>query len=164
MSFHHLSYSLRTTVLLVGLALSAAAGVAADNPRTNVPLDTALADARLLATRKPGLTVVRVAGDSMLPYFGDGAVLVVKRAAAAQLQPGMIVLYTNALNETVAHRIVTADAAGCTVQGYNNDRADSTRVTAENLQGVVYATFHSAADRPVLDLSGVQLALAAPAR
>ena len=152
-------------LLVAGLAFLAATSVfAADNPCTNVPMDTALADARLLAARKPGFTVVRVQGVSMLPYFGDGAVLVVKPVAVAQLQPGMVVVYTNQFNETVAHRVVSADATGCTVQGYNNDRVDSTHVTPANLQGVVYATFHSAADRPVADLAGVQLALAAPAR
>ena len=137
---------------------------AAENPRTQVPLDTALADANALAARKSGLAVVHVQGDSMLPYFGDGAVLVIKPAAASQLRPGMVVVYTNAFNETVAHRIVSADAGGCTVQGYNNTRADTTRVTAANLQGVVYATFHSAADRPATAIAGLPLVLAATAR
>ena len=82
-----------------------APAISAENPRTNVPMDTALADASLLAARKPGLTVVRVQGDSMLPYFGDGAVLVVKPVAIAQLQPGMVVVYTNQDSNRVAHRV-----------------------------------------------------------
>jgi signal peptidase I len=161
----------RTTSLLARLALLASLALftatsltAAENPVSGVSLETALTDAHLLAARKPGLTVLRVEGDSMLPYFGTGAVLVVKFVSAAQLQPGMVVVYTNRFNETVAHRVVSADATGCTVQGYNNAAPDSTRVTAENLQGVVYATFHSAANATAASLAGTPLALAAPVR
>src|SRR5471032_587965 len=134
----------RLLSLLASLALfSVPVLAAAETAPAAVSLGTALADAHLLAARKPGLSVVRVEGTSMLPYFADGAVLVVKPMSAAQLRPGMIVVYTNRFNETVAHRVISTDATGCTVQGYNNATADSTRVTAENLQGVVYATFHS---------------------
>jgi signal peptidase I len=157
--------------LLFAWALIAGSLVAADNPRSGVPFATALADAHRLVAAKPSLSVMRVAGNSMLPYFGDGAVLVLKPAAAAALRPGMIVVYTNRFNETVAHRIIAADGDGWIVQGYNNDHADSTRVTDANLLGAVYATFRSAA--PVATsadaafmaaASATPLALAAPAR
>ena len=80
----------------------------------------------------------------------------------------MVVVYTNRFNETVAHRVVARTAAGLEVQGYNNDRADSTVVTDANLLGVVYVTFHSNSqvDAPMLASvnGGTQVALAAPAR
>lgn len=156
--------------LLAALALLAAPALAADGPRSAVSLDTALADARRLADAKPGLSVVRVAGRSMLPYFGDGAVLVIRPTTAAKLQTGMIVVYTNRIGETVAHRIIASDDEGWIAQGYNNGRPDSTRVTDANLLGAVYATFHSTGGGATPDMSasllaqGVPLALAAPAK
>jgi len=156
------------------LALGTPAAIAAENPQSAVTLDTALTDAHRLAAAKPGLAVVRVEGQSMLPFFGDGAVLVLRSMPAAQLHPGMLVVYTNNLGENVAHRIVAADGAGWIVQGYNNDQADTTRVTDANLHGVVYATFHSAAPSPTLvasrdalqlaALQGTPVVLAAPAK
>jgi signal peptidase I len=156
------------------LALAAPAAIAAENPQTAVTLETALADAHRLAAAKPGLTVVRVEGQSMLPFFGNGAVLVIRQMPAAQLRPGMLVVYTNGVGERVAHRVVAADGAGWIVQGYNNDQADSTRVTDANLHGVVYATFHPAAPSPtaapgrdalqLAALEGTPVVLAAPAK
>ncbi len=97
--------------------------------------------------------------------------LILRPSRAAALQPGMIVVYTNSVGETVAHRIVAADGDGWVVQGFNNSRADSTRVTDANLLGAVYATFHTAipdatpGGAPIpADIQGVPLALAAPAR
>ena len=146
----------------------AAGAVAAENPRTGVSLSVALNDANHLAAQNPALRVVRFEGDSMLPFFGSGAVLVVKSMSAASLRTGMVVVYTNRFNETVAHRVVARTAAGLEVQGYNNDRADSTVVTDANLLGVVYVTFHSNSqvDAPMLASvnGGTQVALAAPAR
>ena len=165
----HLLSLLAITALL---AAPASALATAENPASAVSLETALADAHALAARKPGLAVVRVEGTSMLPYFGDGAVLVLRQMPAARLQAGMLVVYTNRFGETVAHRIVAADAVGWIVQGYNNATPDSTRVTDANLQGVIYATFH-ATPRPAgspatgllaLTLASTPVALAAPAR
>jgi signal peptidase I len=164
----------RALLVLASLLLVGTPAVhAAENPQTAVTLETALADAHRLAAAKPGLAVVRVEGQSMLPFFGNGAVLVLRQMPAAQLRPGMLVVYTNSVGENVAHRIVAADGAGWIVQGYNNDQADSTRVTDANLHGVVYATFHpespspAAATRDTLQLaawSGTPVVLAAPAR
>jgi signal peptidase I len=158
------------TRLLAAFTLLATPALAAEGPRTAVSLNTALADARRLAEAKPGLSLVRVAGSSMLPYFGDGAVLVLRPTTAAKLQIGMIVVYTNRVGETVAHRIIAADGAGWIAQGYNNRLPDSTRVTDANLVGAVYATFHSTGNSSTPEIAasllaqGVPLALAAPAK
>ena len=157
----------RLLLALAGLALVNGA-MAASNPVTGVSMVTALKDARDLAANRSDLKVLRVEGVSMLPYFGSGSVLVVKSLPAEKLRAGMVVVYKNRFNETVAHRLVNATAAGWTAAGYNNREADSTPVTAENLVGVVYATFHSDAVSDPLMLAAAGnttlVALAAPAR
>ncbi len=160
---------LGTLLAVAGLAVSAyGAGKFAVNPLGGVSMTVALNDAKLLAAHRADLKVLRVEGNSMLPFFGPGAVLVVKELATEKLRAGMVVVYTNRFNETVAHRLVGSSVAGWTASGYNNTEVDSTPVTAANLIGVVYATFHSDA-RPVdaLAMASVQatpVALAASAR
>ncbi len=158
----------RLLLALAGLAIGGEA-FAAGNPVSGVSLVAALTDARELAATRADLKVLRVEGNSMLPFFGPGAVLVVKTLPAEKLRAGMVVVYTNRFNETVAHRLITSTEAGWTAGGYNNRDADSTPVTAKNLIGVVYATFHSDAlpVNPVMLASATiatPVALAASAR
>lgn len=164
-----LTLALALIALSANIASAAATVARVTAPVTGIALDRAITDAQLLAARHPAAAVMQVAGDSMLPFFGDGSVLVVRPLSADRLREGMIVVYTNRDAETVAHRVMGRTAEGWIVRGYNNDTADSTVVTAENLQGVVYATFHSSgrASSPALlaEVSrGVRLALAAPAK
>ena len=155
-----------TLLAFVGVVMSGE--LFAANPVTAVPLSVALNDAHALAGHRADLKVLRVEGNSMLPFFGPGAVLVVKNLAPEKLRAGMVVVYTNRFNETVAHRLVGSNNAGWTASGYNNSAADSTVVNGANLIGVVYATFHSDA-RPAgtalaSALANTPVALAAPAR
>lgn len=162
--------ALTLTRLLLALAGLALAGNmrAAVNPVTGVSMTVALKDAHALAAHRTDLKVLRVEGNSMLPFFGSGAVLVVKSLPAEKLRAGMLVVYTNRFNETVAHRLVANTAAGWTAAGYNNTAADSTPVTGANLVGVVYATFHSNGTTDPVMLASVNaatpVALAASAR
>ena len=137
-------------------------------PQTGISLNTVLADAQKLADARPGALVMRIEGRSMLPFFGEGSVVVVKRIDPAKLRAGMVVVYTNRFGETVAHRLVATVEGGWTAQGYNNETADSTVVNGSNLQGVVYAAFHSSGRLDTVDLDGliksIPAALAAPAR
>ena len=134
-------------------------------PMTAISLDTVLADAQRLAEARPGAQVLRIEGKSMLPFFGEGSVVVVKKIDPAKLRAGMVVVYTNRFGETVAHRLVATVQGGWVAQGYNNDKADSTLVNAENLVGVVYATFHSNGRSDLLAaVTSIPAALAAPAR
>jgi signal peptidase I len=156
-----------TAIVLIMAAASYAS--VTERPLTSVSLDTTLADAHKLAERNPALKVMRVEGKSMLPFFGEGSVLVVKSIASAKLRAGMVVVYHNRFGETVAHRLISATAGGWVAQGYNNTDRDSTLVNESNLIGVVYATFHSSgqiasnmAVGPLL--SRTQVAYAAPAR
>lgn len=139
-------------------------------PVTPIAYTTAVEDARTLAARHDAASVMRISGDSMLPYFGDGSVVVVRPLAVERIREGMIVVYTNRDGEQVAHRVVGHSADGAWIaRGYNNDRNDSTAVTADNLLGVVYATFHSNGDLTSDELlagveAGLPVALAAPAK
>jgi signal peptidase I len=155
--------------IVIALAGSSLVRAEGEVPVSPISLETALADARALAAQHANMSVMRIEGVSMLPYFGEGSVLVVKKINAARLHEGMVVVYTNRFGETVAHRLTARVEGGWQVKGWNNDRADSTVVNAVNLLGVVYATFHSSgpASAPMLDvasLNSVQVALAAPAR
>jgi len=161
-------FLLAVAALLAAVAMRAEKAVPR-HPFTPFSLEAALTDAHLLAARHPGAGVVRVEGRSMLPFFGDGSVLVVKRIAAADLRVGMVVVYTNRFGETVAHRVVAGAPDRWTVRGYNNDAPDTTVVNDANLHGVVYATFYSngrSSDPRAYEIlaADTRVALAAPAR
>ncbi len=163
-----------TQRLLLTIAAFWAVGVASgatlrECPLTAESLSTAVSDAKTLAARNLDMQVVRVVGQSMLPYFGEGAVLVVKPIAAAKLSVGMVVVYKNRFGETVAHRLVASASNGWVAKGYNNREVDSTLVNDQNLLGVVYATLHSngqaaAGVDMVSAFHGTTLAMAAPAK
>lgn len=108
-----------------------------------VSIDRGVSDAIAVAARNGEATVMRAEGDSMLPFFGKGAVLVVRPLVVEWVRIGMIVVYRNNEGERVAHRVTGETAEGWVVRGYNNDRDGSIRVTAANLEGVVYATFYA---------------------
>jgi signal peptidase I len=128
--------------VLFGAAVVAEAAIA-ERPLTGESFDTTLADAHRIAAKRGDLSVLKVEGRSMLPFFGEGSVLLVKTIDASALKAGMVVAYRNRFGEMVAHRLIEAKADGWVAQGYNNRVADSTLVTADNLLGVVYITLHS---------------------
>lgn len=138
----HLRALAAAAVLSAGAVSAQAQGFVA--ARSNVSFGNALADATLVVAQKDGRWLARTAGDSMLPFFGADSIAVIQRIDATRLREGMIAVYRNADGEQVAHRVVGRTATGWRVQGYNNDRADSTVVDGSNLLGVVYATFHTA--------------------
>jgi signal peptidase I len=161
---------LRAAVLAASLFGGVATRAAVvERPLTAVSLDTTLSDAYKLAARHPGAQVLRIEGQSMLPFFGEGSVVIVKKIESARLRPGMVVVYHNRFGETVAHRLVAPGMQGWVVQGYNNDATDSTLVTDSNLVGVVYVTFHSSGKimnplQVAALTSHTDVALAAPAK
>lgn len=144
-----------------------AKGAAAVNPVGAVDLGTVLSDAHGLAGRVGG-SVMRVSGSSMLPYFGDGAVLVVRPANFDGMRAGAVVVYRNRFGELVSHRLETRVADGWVARGANNRASDSTLVTAENLVGEVYVTLKSDAKVAGLELASsvkaAHMVLAASAR
>ena len=76
--------------LLTGAALCAILAAvparAANAVAAGVRIDAALSDALTLVANRPGLSVVRIAGESMLPYFGDNTVVVVRKIDVARVR------------------------------------------------------------------------------
>ena len=93
-------------------------------PASPVLIRDALADAQALARTHDGAKVMKISGTSMLPYFGDGALVVVQPIEAAKLRPGMLVVYRNRFGETIAHRLIARQDSGWQIKGYNNDQPD----------------------------------------
>ncbi len=160
---------IRPLLATVAFVVAAAVAGAVERPVSAVSWDATLSDAHRVANRHADLQVLRIAGSSMLPFFGEGSVVIVKRIESLHLRAGMVVVYQNRFGETVAHRLISQGAQGWMAQGYNNQEVDSTPVTDANLVGVVYATFHSSgvpsALGPIAALNaGTPVALAAPAR
>ncbi len=155
------------SLLLVALLLLASASFAKAAmlvaPIAPVSFRNAMSDAMTLSRRYADSRVMRISGTSMLPYFGNGSLIVVKPISAERLRKGMVVVYRNNFGETVAHRLVGHSATGWIAKGYNNVQADSTPVTAANLVGVVYATFNTAG-MVASNENSVSVAMAAPAR
>ena len=157
---------------LLGLAFFASAveSVAAvERPISSVNFLDTLTDANKVVARHSDMQILRISGRSMLPFFGDGSVVIVKKIAASDLREGMVVVYHNRFGETVAHRVVNSVATGFVVQGYNNTAIDTTVVNDANLVGVVYVTFHSsgvidANSAVATNAAATQIALAAPAK
>lgn len=160
------------------LCLSLALGRVAVSAEMSTRIDSipsgsvaAVVDATRLAQQHAGAQVARVVGDSMVPFFSGGDVVVFKPIAFSQVKVGMIVVYENAWGETVAHQVVRVTEEGLITRGYHNREADSTRVTTANFRGIVYGTFHAydtgvfAFDLQSLALyRAVTLVLAAPAK
>lgn len=159
---------LRLLVVVVALGFGAKAeaevarGAAAVNPVCAVNMGTALSDATGVAKRIGG-SAMRVVGSSMLPYFGDGSVLVVKPVDFGALRAGVVVVYRNRFGELVSHRVENKVAGGWVVRGANNRANDSTLVTADNLVGEVYVTLRSDARAAGLE-AAAPVVLAASAR
>ena len=90
---------LRLAALFVALVAVSQARVATA-PAAPVAIRDAVADAQALAQTHVGATVMRIAGTSMLPYFGEGALIVVTPINEAKLRAGMLVVYRNRFGET----------------------------------------------------------------
>ncbi len=117
-------------------------------PSTDVSVDQAWHDAKLVAGREPGRTPVVGTGTSMAPVYGDDTMLVINPIAYGELRAGMIVAYRNSRGVRVVHRLVEKVAGGWRVMGLNNERIDTDLVTRSNLLGVIYASFNYDADEP----------------
>jgi hypothetical protein len=155
-------------ILTASAALVVLGAAAGARPASRVAYDAAVVDAMAVAAKRPDLSVARVSGQSMLPFFGDDAVIVMKKIDAARLRVGMIAIYVNRFGEKIAHRVIAQVDGGWQMQGYSNDEPDSTVVNNTNLLGIVYATFLSAGRQPVMvaaaDFPVIQTVYAAPAK
>ena len=112
-------------------------------PATDVGKMQAWKDAEAVAAMGEGRMTVIGAGESMLPVYGEGTVLVLSKIDFAALKPGMQVAYLTNAGREVVHVLVSYERAseGWIVRGLNNEVEDGARVTRNNLIGVVYASF-----------------------
>jgi hypothetical protein len=89
----------------------------------------------------PGTEFLVGSGDSMLPLYKDHTVVVTQQVAVANLKAGMTAVYFGDSGRPVAHVLVRLTSDGWIAQGVGNARCDDTRVTKDNLLGVVVKAF-----------------------
>ena len=82
-------------------------------------------------------------GDSMLPFYRDRTVLVVRHARTAELQRGMTVVFTGDRGRPVAHTLLEKTPGGWRAMGVGNREPDRTLVGYGNLIGVVVKAYAS---------------------
>lgn len=118
------------------------AGLALHSPeaREVAPQDAWRFAERYAATRA-GCEVVVGRGDSMLPLYRDGTVLVLERMEMADLQPGMTVVFIGDSGRPVAHTLVEKTVRGWRAAGLNNGHRDETFVRSRNYVGTVVRAF-----------------------
>jgi len=99
-------------------------------------------------------TVMRGAGDSMVPLYGENSVLVVEKASFSKLSADMVVVYKDSEGDLVAHPLTSKAGSDWNARGINNQSQDPEKVSAENFVGVVFGVFN--ASQSGLD-SGAQI-------
>lgn len=97
-----------------------------------------------LAGRTPGAFVLAGMGDSMLPLYRPGTVLVLQKTSFERLERGQTAVYRNSSDHTVAHVLVTRARDGWRITGLNTKQHDMEPVRPENFVGVVIAAFEPA--------------------
>ena len=108
-------------------------------------INTVLSDrADLYARSLTNSSVWYGEGLSMEPLLEPGSWLVTRVTPFAELNPGMVVLYTSTSGHPVAHALIRQTAHGWLVAGVNNKRLDPEFVTSENCMGVIVGAFTSA--------------------
>ena len=127
------------------------------SPRPVVLVETdAWQRASLVAAKAPYAFVLVGSGQSMLPLYTPGTIMVLQRYPFELLERGQTVLYRNHEQKVVAHVLVAKARDGWRVAGLNNRRQDMEPVSADNLVGVVIAAFQP--------LPGTRVQLAALSR
>ncbi len=111
--------------------------------KTTIPYQKALNDAVKVAAMKNTWTVMRGAGDSMVPLYGENSVLVVEKASFTELTAGMVAVYKDSEGSLVAHSLTAKTGSGWIAKGLNNRSQDPERVSAENFVGVVFGVFNA---------------------
>jgi len=140
-----------------GILLAAlGAGCATTPPQKGVPraVSTALSPvaepvaprdawrlAEAYAADHLGCEVVIGRGDSMLPFYRDRTVLVLRRTAMSALRRGMTVVFTGDNGRPVAHTLLEKTSGGWRAIGAGNRDPDRTVVCSDNLVGVVVKAY-----------------------
>ena len=139
----------RTVSILSFFAVSSM--MAGMTPKSGIPYDLALRDAEAVAARRESWQVMRGAGQSMLPLYGENSVLVVERGSFQALKSGMVAVYRDVQGDLVAHRLNARSGGGWIAKGINNRVSDPSLVTENNFVGLVFGVFN-AADAPQAEI------------
>ena len=89
----------------------------------------------------PGNEVVIGSGDSMLPLYRDGTVLVLQPSPVSTLRPSMTAVFFGDRGRPVAHVLIEKTARGWRAMGLGNKECDLTLVRDDNLIGVVVRAY-----------------------
>lgn len=137
--------------ILTGLTVMICAGCASGpsdpadkaTPASDVGRMQAWRDAEAVVAMGKGRLSAIGAGESMLPVYGEGTVLVLSKIDFEALKSGMQVAYVNDAGRQVVHVLVSFDerTGDWRVRGLNNENDDRSRVTRANIVGVVYVSF-----------------------
>jgi hypothetical protein len=90
-------------------------------------------------------------GNSMLPLYTDHTVVVTKQVGVSDLKAGMTAVYMNDAGRLVAHVLVKKTWTGWVAMGVGNAKSDDTRVTGDNLVGIVVKAYQPSSS-PMLAL------------
>lgn len=93
-----------------------------------------------LACQTPGAFVIRGYGDSMLPLYRSGTLLVVQPVPFEKLRRGMSVVFQHE-GRSITHLLVAKAGKAWRTTGLNNRRQDYVAVDERNIRGVVIAAF-----------------------
>jgi hypothetical protein len=118
------------------------AAVAAMSPAAEVvqPFDAVRLGMKYVADHA-GTDFLVGRGDSMLPLYRDHTVVVTQHVAMSALRAGMTAVYVGESGRPVAHVLVKKTFSGWIAMGVGNAACDSTRVTGDNLLGIVVKAF-----------------------
>lgn len=97
--------------------------------------------AEAYAREHPGSDVLVGRGDSMLPLYRDGTVLVVQPIATSELRRSMTAVFIGDHGLPVAHLLTEKTARGWQAIGLGNHDRDLTIVSYDNLIGVVVKAY-----------------------
>ncbi len=132
--------------IVAGILLNLTSLQATVAGKTPVSYQKAFDDAVKVAAMKNSWTVMRGAGNSMAPLYGDNSVLVVEKASFTQLSLGMVAVYRDSEGSLVAHTVTAKTDSGWVAQGLNNRGEDPERISKKNFVGVVFGVFNASQD------------------
>lgn len=112
-------------------------------PKSSVSFEQALADAQKVTAMNPAWSVMRCAGISMDPFFGEDSLMLVEAVEIGKVREGMVIVYRDAEGDLVAHSVVSVTADGVIAKGFNNRSEDPHPVTSESLVGVAFGYLHT---------------------
>ena len=134
---------LKPLIVTIALIIWLAGVTAKGATNSSVSYERALADAARIVQSHQNWEVMRCAGISMEPFYGQDSIVLVDKVDIADLRSGMIAVYRDADGVLVAHQVIEATSSQAWGHGINNKQRDPDPITADNLSGVVFTILHT---------------------